>query len=184
MSLPSIFSYYSFLCILIMDPSLLCKIFFVVGTAIDLGGTLIPSFRKHIMNYGSRTTSKKASASSQNSSNLLEYIASFEVPHSWFTHYYIVSTSSSIYWGHQILTRGQAFNLLAAYSTVDVGRGMTANQVLLAWSMMSVQGTRRLYESLTLTKPSKSKMWAGLWAIGIVFYVAIGVSVWIEGISK
>ncbi|PQE16092.1 3-oxo-5-alpha-steroid 4-dehydrogenase protein [Rutstroemia sp. NJR-2017a WRK4] len=59
---------------------------------------------------------------------------------------------------------------------------MSVNQVALAWTLMALQGGRRLYESLTLTKPSESKMWVGLWGIGIAYYIAIGVSVWIEGI--
>jgi len=166
-----------------MDPAQLCKIFFGIGTAVDLGGTLIPPFRERIMNYGSRGTNSKTSEPETKTANLLDYIASLEVPHTWFTHYYAVSTGSSVFWAHQILTRGQAFKLLAAYSRPTTSASMTANQVLLAWSMMSVQGTRRLYESITLTKPSKSKMWIGLWAIGIAYYLAIGITVWIEGIK-
>ncbi|KAG0652144.1 Ankyrin repeat domain-containing 11 [Hyphodiscus hymeniophilus] len=131
------------------------------------------------MNYGSRSVE----SNDPSRKNILGYAASFQVPHTWFTHYYIVSTCSSIFWGHQILTRGQAFKLLARYSKPSTSGPMTGNQVLLAWSMMSIQGTRRLYESLALTKPSKSKMWVGLWAIGIAFYVAMGITVWIEGIT-
>ena len=166
-----------------MDPAQLCKIFFGFGTAVNLGGTLIPPFRERIMNYGSRSTESKTSIP-EKKSPLLDHIASFKVPHTWFTHYYAVSAGSSILWAHQILTRGQAFKLLAAYLRPTTSESMTANQVLLAWFMMSVQGTRRLYESITLTKPSKSKMWLGLWAIGIAYYVAMGITVWIEGISE
>jgi 3-oxo-5-alpha-steroid 4-dehydrogenase 3 len=74
--------------------------------------------------------------------------------------------------------------VLAVYSRSAASGSMTANQVLLAWSMIFIQGTRRLYESLTLMRSSKSKMWVGLWGIGIAFYVTIGISVWIEGIGK
>jgi 3-oxo-5-alpha-steroid 4-dehydrogenase 3 len=166
----------------IMDPAQLCKIFFSIGTAVNLGGTLIPSFRERIMNYGSRSTSSRTSPPERASSNLFEYIASFEVPHTWFTHYYFVSTASSLFWAQQILTHGQVFQFLAAHSPATTSGSMTANQVLLAWALMSIQGSRRLYESITLTKPSKSKMWVGLWAIGIAYYIAMGISVWIEGI--
>jgi hypothetical protein len=27
-------------------------------------------------------------------------------------------------------------------------------------------------------------MWVGLWAIGIAYYVAMGITIWIEGISE
>ncbi len=167
-----------------MDPAAICKLFFNIGTTVTLGGILIPPFREHIMNYGSRSTSSNKPESKDSSNNLLEYVASFEVPHVWFTHYYVVSTASSIVWAHQILTRGLAFKVLAVYSRSAASGSMTANQVLLAWSMIFIQGTRRLYESLTLMRSSKSKMWVGLWGIGIAFYVTIGISVWIEGIGK
>lgn len=171
-----------FLSTSIMDPALLCKIFFTMGTAIGLGGTLIPSFRTHIMNYGSRSTSPSTTVSSPNSKTPLEYIAAIKVPHTWFAHYYMISTASSIFWAQQILTRGPVFRFLAAHS--QASSQLTANQVLLAWSMMFFQGMRRLYESLTLMKPTQAKMWVGLWAIGIAYYIAMGLSVWIEGISK
>ena len=172
-----------------MDPALLCKIFFSCGTAIDLGGAIIPPFRHHIMNYGSRRTlsSTKTTATpteQQKLSKLLSRVASFQVSHTWFTHYYIVSVASSLFWAWQILTRGRAFQLLAAHSQSASSGSMSVNQVLLAWSMMSIQGGRRLYESLTFTKPSQSKMWFGLWLIGIAYYIFMGVSVWIEGIRE
>jgi 3-oxo-5-alpha-steroid 4-dehydrogenase 3 / polyprenol reductase len=167
-----------------MDPALLCKLFFSLGTAVDIGGTLIPSFREQIMNYGSRSTNSKQTATDKSKNrlrSLFEYVASFQVPHTWFTHYYVVSVASSIFWGVQILSQGRAVQFLASCSqgTISV---MTVNQVFLAWLLMAVQGGRRLYETLTLTKPSQSKMWFGLWLLGIAYYIFIGLSVWIEGI--
>lgn len=167
-----------------MDPAQICKVFFGIGTATLLAGTLIQPFRDRIMNYGSRSTESKTPETDKKSANLLEYIASFEVPHTWFTHYYAVSVASSIFWAHQIVARGHAARLLAVYSQPSTTASMTANQVLLAWSMMAFQGMRRLYESVTLTKPSRSKMWVGLWAIGIAYYITMGITVWIEGISE
>ncbi|TVY47911.1 Polyprenol reductase [Lachnellula occidentalis] len=171
-------------------PATLCKAFFGVGTAVDLGGILLPSFRENIMNYGSRGTKesdskpsdlKKPSTTSNQStlSKIIENLASYQVPHSWFTHYYLFSVASSAFWGYQIFTGGRIVKVLAASAG---GRsGMTANQVVLAWALMGAQGGRRLYESLTLTKMSKSKMWVGLWLIGIAYYMVMGVSVWVEG---
>lgn len=166
-----------------MDPAQICKIFFCIGTATVLGGVLIQPFRDRIMNYGSRSTDSKTPEIGKKPANFLDYVASFEVPHTWFTHYYAVSIGSSIFWAHQIVTCGHEFKLLAAYSQPST-TSMTANQVLLVWSMMSFQGTRRLFESITLTKPSKSKMWIGLWAVGIAYYVTMGITVWIEGTSE
>ena len=152
----------------------------------DLGGTLIPSFRAKIMNYGSRSTTQPRPSTQKAPATIREalftIIASMQVPHTWFTHYYIVSVLSSLFWAHQIYTRGPIFELLASYAA-DKKTSMTVNQVVLAWGMMTTQGLRRLYESVTLTKPSNSKMWVGLWAIGIAYYAFMGISVWIEGIG-
>jgi 3-oxo-5-alpha-steroid 4-dehydrogenase 3 len=170
-----------------MDVALLCQIFFSLGTTIDVGGPMIPPFRKYIMNYGPRSTdstsipSKFASHQGKIAS-LLEYVGSFQVPHTWFTHYYVISVASSVFWAFQIYVHGTAFELLASFSTPRPAT-MTADQVFLAWLLMAIQGTRRLYESITFTKPSQSKMWAGMWIIGMAFYVFMGISVWIEGIG-
>ncbi|KAI9646222.1 hypothetical protein NHQ30_005662 [Ciborinia camelliae] len=170
-----------------MDISTICIAFFVLGTTVDLGGILIPSFRQHVMNYGSRgitPNSPKDTSFQTKQTSILEDIGSIQVSHTWFTHYYIVSVASSIFWAFQIITRGAAFRFLASYSHQDTTQAMTINQVALAWGFMALQGLRRLYESFTLTKPSQAKMWVGLWAVGIAYYIFMGISVWIEGIGE
>jgi 3-oxo-5-alpha-steroid 4-dehydrogenase 3 / polyprenol reductase len=158
-----------------MDVALLCQIFFSLGTAIDVGGPMIPPFRKYIMNYGPRSTistsipSKSASHQSKIVS-VLECVGSFQVPHKWFTHYYVISVASSVFWAFQIYVHGAAFELIASFSKPRPA-AMTADQVFLAWLLMAIQGTRRLYESIAFMKPSQSKMWAGMWIIGMAFYV-------------
>jgi 3-oxo-5-alpha-steroid 4-dehydrogenase 3 len=169
-----------------MDLATLCKAFFTLGTAVNIGGTLIPSFRQHIMNYGSRrsdTSPSKADGPKNQITELFDFVGSFQVPHTWFIHYYLVSVASSIFWAVQILCKGRVFEFFPSYSQQSTS-GMTVNQVFLAWLFMMLQGTRRLYECITLTKPSQSKMWIGIWLIGIVYYLVIGISIWIEGISK
>lgn len=60
---------------------------------------------------------------------------------------------------------------------------MSADQTIVAWALMSVQGTRRLLESMTTRTLSKSNMFIAHWLLGIVFYLAMGVAVWIEGLG-
>jgi len=167
-----------------MDPALLCKVFFGLGTAIDLGGPLIPTFRTKIMNYGSRNTAisnlVKAPSSRGYLPAMFDLVASLQVPHTWFIHYYIVSVLSSVFWGVQIFTRGKVLQFMTSH-TQQTTSGMTLNQVVLAWMLMTLQGSRRLYECITLSRPSQSKMWIGLWAVGNMYYVFMGISVWIEG---
>lgn len=167
-----------------MDPSRLCKIFFTASTAVVLGGTLIPSLRKHVLNYGSRATPGTSPPESIKDApnKVFESVASIQVPHTWFTHFYIISVVSSIFWACEISTRGPAFAYLASNSQQTAS--MTVNQVFLAWLFMALQGARRLYESYTLMKPSNSKMWVGIWGLGIAYYIFMGISVWVEGIRE
>jgi 3-oxo-5-alpha-steroid 4-dehydrogenase 3 len=167
-----------------MDPALFCQIFYSIGTAIDVGGPLISPFREYIMNYGFRSNTSTASGSSRQITftTVLEYIGSFRVPHTWFTHYYLISVASSVFWVIQIFTQGMAFEFLASFSKPR-SETMSVDQAFLAWLLMAIQGTRRLYECITFMKPTQSKMWAGTWIIGMAFYVCMGISVWIEGIG-
>ena len=61
---------------------------------------------------------------------------------------------------------------------------MSIDQIVLTWSLMSIQGVRRLLESSLLAKSSESKMWFVHWLLGIAFYLAVGISVWIEGAGE
>ncbi|KAE9379211.1 3-oxo-5-alpha-steroid 4-dehydrogenase-like protein [Stipitochalara longipes BDJ] len=167
-----------------MDPALFCQIFYCLGTVIDVGGPLIPSFREYIMNYGSRSITSTESGSSRQSTlaRLLKYVGSFQVPHTWFAHYYVLSVASSVFWAIQIFTQGAAFEFLASFSKSKPAT--TANQAFMAWLLMAIQGTRRLYECIAFVKPTQSKMWAGMWIIGMAFYVCMGISVWIESTAS
>lgn len=169
-----------------MDPAFLCKVFFTLGTVVDMGGCLIPSFRQNIMNYGSRSSiiSRRGEVHRPKSqlAKLFYFIASLRVPHSWFIHYYLISVVSSVFWAIQMTTHGRAFEYIASH-TQQTTPGMSINQVLWAWCLMTTQGTRRLYECITLTKRSQSTMWVGIWLLGIAYYIFMGMSIWIEGIS-
>lgn len=49
---------------------------------------------------------------------------------------------------------------------------------------MAIHGVRRLLESMKTTSTlSKSSMFIAHWFLGILFYLAMGVAVWIEGIG-
>ena len=116
--------------------------------------------------------------------SLLDHLATYQVPHAYFTHFYIVSVMSSVFWGVQLLVQGAAVKGLASYSSsMSPEKSMSTDQVFLTWSFMAVQGLRRLYESVALAKPSSAKMWFVHWFIGIGFYLAMGVAVWIEGVG-
>lgn len=59
---------------------------------------------------------------------------------------------------------------------------MTFHQALLTWLAVLAQGTRRLYESHALARPSTSTMWVGHWLLGLAFYAGLSLAVWIEAL--
>lgn len=156
---------------------------------------LIKPLQKRFLPYGSRaqTASKAATnsgaadkkASEGVVSTMLTYLSSFQVPHSWFSHFYIISLLSSIFWAVQILVQGRFFLYVVAHQKeVPAASSMTVNQTLVSWLFMTIQGSRRLYECITLGKPSQSRMWFVHWILGLAFYLLMGISVWIEGSRK
>ena len=114
--------------------------------------------------------------------HVLDTLATIQVPHGLFLHFYVASVLSSAFWGVQILTKGAAFHRISQYSGVDPGRSMSIDQVILTWSLMLIQGIRRLSESILFARSSASKMWFIHWLLGIAFYVSFGIALWIEGL--
>ena len=80
--------------------------------------------------------------------------------------------------------RGRMLRYLVEHEPTSSERAMPVVRIILAWALMSAQGVRRLVESAIFAKPSMSKMWFVHWILGIAFYTAIGVAVWIEGAGK
>lgn len=48
---------------------------------------------------------------------------------------------------------------------------------------MVIQGVRRLYESYFVVRMGKFFMWCVYWVLGLVYYIVIGFSVWVEGLG-
>lgn len=189
-----------------MLPKQICQAFFLIAASAVLFLNSIPAFRQRFISYGSRISSKPHTTSVNDSqpskaretvidkksatsvvSQFLDYISTFQVPHSWFTHFYVLSVLSSIFWAVQVAIRGRFLELIvdgqAAHDDENEGI-MTANQIFIAWLFMTIQGSRRLYESIVFGKPSKSRMWVVHWVLGLLYYAAMGVAIWIEGSGK
>lgn len=161
----------------------------------------IPAIRTRYVVYGSRAM--PVTISNQNRSHdydtkspaqtsnakatktlewLLERIDAIQVPHGWFRHFYIISVLSSLLWGLQIVSKGSVLQTLCqSVGSKTPAHSMTVDQVVLTWFLVTVQGVRRLLETSFLAKSSGSKMWFVHWLLGIAFYLALGVSCWIEG---
>lgn len=151
--------------------------------------------RSRFITYGARATPSTApgakDSSSSSNANLspitraLDFLASLQVPHSYFTQFYVVSVLSSLFWVTQLLLRGSVFQAVSArISPEHLQNSMSVNQVLLCWALMTVHSSRRLAESFVFSKPSTSRMWFVHWLLGIAFYLAATVAIWIEGAGR
>lgn len=154
----------------------------------------VPALRNRFLAYGARSSLQPAivkekeaiqpkKASSDVLSTVLDKVETLRVPHSWFASFYTISVIGSLFWAAELLNRGPAFKSLSRY-VMAKEHVMTSNQVKLAWFMMCIQGSRRLYECLAISKPSASQMWFGHWLLGILFYVGTSIAIWVEGIRK
>jgi len=129
-----------------------------------------PALRDRFLPYGARDVKghRKGQAAAAKQPawllQILDYVATWKVPHSWFIHFYIVSVAAS--------TMGLCFfhpsNFFKRLDTTT-----------LCGTLMLVQGIRRLLECSLITKPSQSRMWIGHYAIGVAFYVASNVAIWV-----
>lgn len=143
-----------------------------------------PALRERFLIYGPREVSAGIRMGQLGDQavhvRFLDYLASVKIPHSWFKHFYIVSIVSSMVWLQQLHTRGPV--LQSVISTTSRDRpSMSFNQLVLCWTLLAIQGSRRLYESITFAKPSRSQMWVGHYLMGLLYYMAMGVAIWIEG---
>jgi 3-oxo-5-alpha-steroid 4-dehydrogenase 3 len=126
---------------------------------------IIPSLRAAFIPYGKTLTVQK-------SESLLQWLANITVPKAWFWHYYFVSVVLSGFWGTQFVTCSLDSSLCVSDLLARVD-----GRTILVWAMMSIQGYRRLYESLYVQKASSARMWIGHYLVGNAFYVTMSIAV-------
>ncbi|KFX90589.1 hypothetical protein O988_08124 [Pseudogymnoascus sp. VKM F-3808] len=177
-----------------MDPVQILRNLYLLASTLLVSFNVVPSLQQRFLKYGARANKVKDEhgkpvqepESGGRLSHFMDLLASFSVPHSWFTHFYITSVASSVFWAIQVARKGLVFRFLAELHLDNSANepSMAIDQVVLVWALMAVQGTRRLYECITLTKPTTSRMGAPAYLLGVVFYLAMGVVVWVEGIPS
>jgi 3-oxo-5-alpha-steroid 4-dehydrogenase 3 len=177
-----------------LTPAQWCQTFFALSTVIILGIQVLPQdVRSALMDYGARRPkdAKHGKEREENRQKAFVPLRSFmrnlteygQVPHSWFLHFYIVSVTLSGFWMWQYLTKGHVLRSIVTWQDRDGGPSMSLEQVFVAWLLMALQGSRRLYESLFVFKPGSSPMWFIHWALGLSYYIAMSLAVWVEGSS-
>ncbi|KAL7950456.1 hypothetical protein V8C42DRAFT_306571 [Trichoderma barbatum] len=175
-----------------LSPAEWCQTFFIVSSGCVFMVQVLPDdMRRALMDYGARrakpsqASGEKAEAKPTNQ-GFFDVLTSYgQLPHSWFIHFYIISTAWSIFWGWQYLSKGSLMRTMAEAQHWSAARSQSSEVeltgTLVAWLLMGCQGARRLFECLFVTKPGSSPMWFVHWALGLCYYTAVGISVWIQG---
>ncbi|KAM5351356.1 hypothetical protein ACJ41O_004079 [Fusarium nematophilum] len=177
---------------LTLSPAQWCQSFFVLSAGFILFIQALPQdVRSAFMDYGARRPQEAkqggegAQVAERQPGGLKTFLKNLtnygQVPHSWFLHFYIVSALSSAFWAWQYFQRGSLMRTMAMLQDQRGEPSMDLEQVLVAWVLMALQGSRRLYESLYVSRPGSSGMWFVHWALGLAYYTAMGIAVWIEG---
>jgi hypothetical protein len=83
------------------------------------------------------------------------------------------------------MTNGPAYAFVSTLAeSGDPESNTPLYRVSILWLLVFAQGCRRLYESFAYDKQSKSQMWVGHWIMGIGFYMALNVALWIDSTSE
>lgn len=177
------------------SPAQYTQAFFVLSSAFIVSIQFLPDdIRAVLMDYGARRPQKKDAASATTAANanispamlklrgvLAKLTNCSQVPHSWFRHFYIVSTGWSVIWLAQFLSKGRVMAAIASWQQKTAPNSMGLGQTYVVAALMAVQGMRRLYESYFVARMGKSPMWFVHWMLGLAYYTAMGLGVWIEG---
>ncbi|EXJ94982.1 hypothetical protein A1O1_00100 [Capronia coronata CBS 617.96] len=147
--------------------------FYLLSCVAILAVRLIPSLRDRFLAYGARDPASTAARRPDPTktvlgAQLLDFAASLKVPHSWFTHFYVVSVLSSLCCMVALSDRSPA-------AVFEVPRFCSA--------LMLFQGGRRLLECAFVSRPGNSRMWIGHYAIGLAFYMATNIAIWAEHLA-
>lgn len=149
------------------------KAFYLLSSLSILIVRLTPALRERFLDYGARAPivtqedpkpgerSKKSSAGLQ----FLDFLATLNVPHAWFTHFYVLCVACSVFLIQQDIWSRMAFP------------ARMASQTLL------LQGGRRLLECLFYHRKSNSRMWVGHYLIGLAFYFFTNFAVLLDGVD-
>lgn len=177
-----------------ISPAEWCRAFFILSSSSVLAVAATPeAARRYLLDYGARTPAKDSSNGRKDKTSredgpfvkLVAMVTSCgQVPHSWFIAFYTTSLTCSIFWLIQYLTRGDILDFVASRQAGTSDPSMSLRQVVLVWTLMFLQASRRVYEHLVFIKPSASKMWIVHWSLGICFYLCMSISVWVEGSGK
>jgi 3-oxo-5-alpha-steroid 4-dehydrogenase 3 len=153
------------------------KAFYLLSSVLILIVRLIPALRERFLDYGPRGQTATSTVTIEDpkrgegpkrpsvSIRFLDCLATFTVPHSWFTHFYVLCVACSI-----------------VQCQHDV-RSRMPFPARVASGALLLQGCRRLLECLFYNRRSHSRMWIGHYLIGLAFYFFTNLAIFLDGID-
>ncbi|KAL1797661.1 hypothetical protein ACET3X_004267 [Alternaria dauci] len=153
-----------------LHPVPLLRAFYLAASLLILVIQAVPALRSRFLAYGSRVAGlsrkKELPAQQQQPQQALtlalDYAASLQVPHNYFTHFYITSVLCSL------------------FAACRLRVWEAGGQQQIVWALLLLQGLRRMLESYAYTSTSKSRMWFAHWILGLLFYTTINMAIWVE----
>lgn len=153
------------------------KAFYLLSSLLILIVRLTPALRERFLDYGARgqtatspvtrEAQKRGEGPKRPSAGVqfLDCLTTLTVPHSWFTHFYVLCVVCSIFQcQHDVRSR------MPFPSRVASGA-------------LLLQGCRRLLECLFYNRRSNSRMWIGHYLIGLAFYFFTNLAIFLDGID-
>jgi 3-oxo-5-alpha-steroid 4-dehydrogenase 3 / polyprenol reductase len=156
------------------------RAFYLLSSIIILAIRFLPALANRFLAYGARAQEPHNGSARQSMKNhqplvgntLLDRLAEITVPRSWFIHFYLLSGLLSA-----CLNSAQSWLSFFGSSKME---GQKLGWAPYCCSLMAVHSFRRFLECCILDKPSNSRMWFGHYIMGIAFYTATNVAIWIE----
>ena len=154
------------------------RAFYLLSAFAILTVRLLPALGDRFLAYGARTRPRRDGNRRNNQTvgiDFLDYLTTFNVPHSWFIHFYVLSLACSL------------ASLCAHYYSYYDQRGIPAQYwavAALSAHLMFLQSLRRFLECIFVTQAGSARMWVGHYAIGIAFYAFTNVAIWVEYVRQ
>ncbi|KAI8381011.1 3-oxo-5-alpha-steroid 4-dehydrogenase-domain-containing protein [Radiomyces spectabilis] len=143
----------------------------------------VPDLRSSVLAHG-----KLQSVADRPTSSLSRVVASWTVPKSWFTHFYIVGLAFALICSAELTAAtlrrkyGLLLTFLRHWDNPYWGDTLSLTESYLGTTLMTIHLARRVYESFYIEKLSPTaRMHVSHYLVGIGFYGAMVFGTWLEG---
>lgn len=151
------------------------RTFYLLSAFAILTVRLLPALGDRFLAYGARARPNRNGNHRNNQAvgiTFLDYLTTFDVPHSWFIHFYFLSLTCSL------------ASLCAYYDLQGGSSTLYLAIAALSAHLMFLQSLRRFLECIFVTQAGSARMWVGHYAIGLAFYAFTNIAIWVEQVRQ